>query len=139
MMLKVFEIIWRLLVRVALCQYLTLCMLDVDGAAAVEGLRSELAKAKEQARKSDAAARRAREELEAEQASHCRRQDEMADLTVKLKSATDRCKLLEEEGRARQTGLEKAAADAKNARSSMRAAKQELRQAGLIADGKPVL
>ena len=41
-------------------------MLDVDGAAAVEGLRAELAKAKSQARESDAAARKAREELKAE-------------------------------------------------------------------------
>src|SRR3954462_13781950 len=137
MMLKVCEIIRRLLVRVAVCQYLTLCMLDADGAAAVEGLRAELAKAKEQARNSDAAARRAREELEAEQASHCRSKDEMVDLTIKLKSATDRCKLLEDEGRARQTDLEKAVADAKEARSVMRAAREELRQAGLIADGKP--
>jgi len=133
------EFIWRLLVRGALCQYLTLCMLDADGAAAVEGLRAELAKAKEQARKSDAAAGRAREELKAEQASHCRSKEEMADIAVKLKSATDRCKLLEEEGRARQTDLEKAVADAKDARSGMRASREELRQAGLIADGKPFL
>ena len=46
-------------------------MLDADGAAAVEGLRAELAKAKEQARKSDAAAQKALEELRAEQAAHC--------------------------------------------------------------------
>src|SRR3954471_12499177 len=119
MMLKVFEIIWRLLVRVALSQYLTLCMLDADGAAAVEGLRAEFARAKEQARKNDAATRRAREELKAEQASHCRSKDEMAELAEKLQSATDRCKLLEEEGRIRQTDLEKAVADAKDARSMM--------------------
>src|SRR3954469_19039561 len=63
----------------------------------------------------------------------------MADMAVKLKSATDRCKLLEEEGRARQTDLEKVVADAKDARSVMRATREELRQAGLIADGKPFL
>src|SRR3954470_238857 len=114
-------------------------MLDADGAAAVEGLRAELAKAKEQARKSDAAAGRAREELKAEQASHCQSKEEMADMAVKLKSATDRCKLLEEEGRARQTSLGKAVADAKDARSIMRAAREELRQAGQIADGNPFL
>src|SRR3954465_6968283 len=114
-------------------------MCDADGAAAVEGLTAELAKAREQARKSDAAAGRAREELKAEQASHCRSKEKMADLAEKLKSATDRCKLLEEEGRARQTDLQKVVADTKNARSSMRAAKEELRQAGLIADGKPFL
>src|SRR3954468_23871957 len=99
-------------------------MRDADGVAAVEGLRAELAKAKEQARKSDVAARRAREELKAEQASHCRSKDEMADLAVKLKSATDRCKLLEDEGRAKKTDLEKAVADAKEARSVMRAVRK---------------
>src|SRR3954464_10839109 len=112
-------------------------MLDANGAAAVEGLRAELAKAKEQARKSDADARRAREELKAEQASHCRSKEMMADLTEKLKSAADRCKLLEEEGRTRQTDLERAVSNAKDARSGMRAAREELCQAGLIADGKP--
>src|SRR3954468_20080225 len=131
------EINGRWLVRGALCQYLTVCMLDADGAAAMEGLRAELARAKEQARKSDAAAVKAFEELKAEQAAHCRSKEEMADMAVKLKSATDRCKLLEEEGRARQTSLEKVFADAKDARSIMTAAREELRQAGQIADGKP--
>ena len=46
-------------------------MLDADGATAVEDLRAELARAKEQARKSDAAALKAVEELKAEQAAHC--------------------------------------------------------------------
>ena len=48
-----------------------MCALDADGAAAMENLRAELARAKEQARKSDAAARKAIEELKAEQATHC--------------------------------------------------------------------
>ena len=39
---------------------------NADGAAAVENLRVELARAKEQARKSDAAALKAIEELKAE-------------------------------------------------------------------------
>ena len=46
-------------------------MLDADGAAAVEDLRAELARSKEQARKSEAAASKAAEELEAEKAAHC--------------------------------------------------------------------
>ena len=46
-------------------------MLNVDGAAAVENLRAELARAKEQARKSDVAAVKVAEELKAEQAPHC--------------------------------------------------------------------
>src|SRR3954471_16268011 len=133
------EFIGRLLVRGVLCQYLTVCMLDADGAAAVEGLRAELARGKEQARKSDAAAVKALEELKAEQAAHCRSKEEMVDMAVRLKSATDRCKRLEVEGRARQTSLEKVVADAKDARSVMRAAREELRQAGQIADGKPFL
>ena len=72
-------------------------MLDADGAAAVESLRAELAQAKEQARRSDAAASRAAEELEAERAAHCRSREEMAELAVKLKDATDRNEALEKE------------------------------------------
>ena len=101
-----------------------MCVLDADGTAAMENLRAELARAKEQARKSDAAAEKTLEELRAEQAAHCRSKEEMAE---KLKSAADHCKLLEKEDRARQTDLEKAVADAKDARSAMRAAKEEPR------------
>ena len=46
-------------------------MLNADGAAAVGNLLAELARAKEQARKSDAAVVKAAEELKAEQAAHC--------------------------------------------------------------------
>ena len=46
-------------------------VLNVDGAAAMENLRVELARAKEQARRSDAAAVKAAEELKAEQIAHC--------------------------------------------------------------------
>src|SRR4051812_37808962 len=63
----------------------------------------------------------------------------MAEMAVKLKSAADRCKLLEKEDRAGQTDVEKAIADAKDARSAMRAAKEELRQAGEITAGKPYM
>ena len=41
-------------------------MLNADGAAAIEDLRAELARAKEQARKSNSAALKAAEELKAE-------------------------------------------------------------------------
>ena len=114
-------------------------MLIADSVAAVENLRAELARAKEQASKSDAAAVKAGEELKAEQAAHCRSKKEMAEMAVKLKSATDRCKLLEKEDQAEQTDLGKAVADAKDARSAMRAMKEELRQAGDIAAGKPFM
>ena len=69
-------------------------MLDADGAAAMENLRAELAQAKEPARKSDAAALKAAEELKAEQAAHCRSKKEVAEMAVKLKNGADRCKLL---------------------------------------------
>ena len=70
-------------------------MRDADGAAAVENLREELARAKEQARRSDAAASRAAEELRAEKAAHCRSREEMAGMAVKLKDVTDRYEVLE--------------------------------------------
>src|SRR3954464_14335143 len=63
----------------------------------------------------------------------------MAEMAVKLKSAADCCKLLEKEDRAEQTDLEKATTEAKDARSAMRAMKEELRQAGDIAAGKPFM
>ena len=44
-----------------------MCALDADGAAAMENLWAEHASAKEQARKSDAAAGKAIEELKAKQ------------------------------------------------------------------------
>ena len=71
-------------------------VLDVDGAAAVENLRAELARAKEQARKSDAVVAKAAEELKAEQAAHCQSKKEIAEMAIKLKDATDRCKFLEQ-------------------------------------------
>ena len=77
-------------------------MLDADGVAAVEDLRAELARAKEQARKSEAAASKAAEELEAEKATHCRSREEMARMAAKLKFATDRQEVLERERRAEQ-------------------------------------
>ena len=83
-------------------------MLDADGAAAVENLRAELARAKEQARKSKAAALKAAEELEAEKAAHCRSREEMAGMAAKLKDASDRYEVLEKERRAEQEDLRKA-------------------------------
>lgn len=114
-------------------------MLDADGAAAVENLRAELARAKEQAKISDAAASKAAEELKAEKAAHCRSREELVGMALKLKDATDRCEVLEGERRVEQEGLKKAVAEVKDARSEMRAMKEELRQAGDIAAGKPFL
>ena len=53
----------------------------------METLRAELARAKEQARRSDAAALKAAEELRAEQAAHRQSEDKIAKMAVELKHA----------------------------------------------------
>ena len=96
-------------------------------------------RAKEQARKSDAAALKAAEELRAEQAAHCQSKDKIAKMAVELKDAAGYYELLEKENRTKMTDLEKAMVAAKDAYSKIRATKEELRQAGDIAAGKPFL
>ena len=49
-----------------------------DGAAAVEVLRAELAQAKEQARRSNAAAEKASAELKAERAAQCQDEEKIS-------------------------------------------------------------
>ena len=57
----------------------------------MEALRTELARAKEQARSSNAAALKAVEELRAEKAVHSESKEKMAKMAVKLKDNADRC------------------------------------------------
>ena len=105
----------------------------------MEALRAELARAKEQARSSNAAALKAAEELRAEKAAHSESKEKLAKMAVKLKDTADRCQFLEEENRAKATDLEKATMATKDTRSAMRAMKEELRQAGHIVAGKPFM
>ena len=56
----------------------------------METLRAELARAKEQARSSNAAALKAVEELKAEKAAHCESKEKMAKMAIELKDAADR-------------------------------------------------
>ena len=105
----------------------------------MESLRAELARAKEQARNSDAAALKAVEELRAEQAVHCHSKERIAKMAVELKDVADRNQLLEKESRAKATDLEKARVAAKEARSKIRATKEELHQTADIVSGKPFL
>ena len=58
-------------------------------------------------------------------------------MAVTLKNAADHCMLLEKEDRAVQEDLKRATTEAEDARSAMRAMKEDLRQAGDIAAGKP--
>ena len=113
--------------------------MTADGAATRETLRVELARAKEQARNSDAAALKAVEELRAEHVAHCQSKERMAKMAVELKDAADCYQLLEKESRAKATDLEKAMVASKETRCKIRAAKEELHQAGDIAAGKPFL
>ena len=69
--------------------------MTADGAATVEALRAELARAKEQARNSYAAALKAVKEPRAEQAAHCQSKERMAKMAVELKDAADRYQFLE--------------------------------------------
>ena len=105
----------------------------------METLRAELARAKEQTRSSNAAALKAAEELRAEKATHCESKEKMAKMAVKLKDTADHCQFLEEENRAKATGLEKATMATKDTRSAMRAKKEELREAGDIVARKTFL
>ena len=97
-------------------------MCIVDGAAAVETLRAELARAKEQARRSDAAALKAAEELKTEQAAHRQSEDKIAKMAVVLKDAVDRYELLEKENQVKVADLKKALEEAKETRSKVRVA-----------------
>ena len=69
--------------------------MTADGAATVETLLAELARAKEQARISNAAALKAAEELKAEKAAHCGSKEKMAKMAVELKDTADRCQFRE--------------------------------------------
>ena len=74
----------------------------------METLRAEIARAKEQARSSNAATLKAAEELRAEQVAHCESKEKIAKMAMELKDVADCYRLLEEENRATATDLEKA-------------------------------
>ena len=105
----------------------------------MEILQAELARAKEQANRSDAAALKAAEELRAEWAAHRQSEDKIAKMVVELKDAADRYELLEKESQVKVADLKKAMVAAKETRSKIRVAKEELRQARDITAGKPFL
>ena len=113
--------------------------MTADGAADVEVLRAELARAKEQARCSNADAKKASAELKAEQAARRQDEEKISTMALELENATGRCEFLEKENKALTAELEKALQEAREARSESRAAREEIGQAGEIAAGKPFL
>ena len=80
----------------------------VDGAAVVEVLRAELARAKEQARFSNAATEKASAELKAEQAARRQDEEKISAMALELKNATSRCEYLEKKNEAKMAELDKA-------------------------------
>lgn len=60
-------------------------------------------------------------------------------MALELQNAASRYELLERESQAKVTDLDKALQAAKETRSEIRAVREELRQAGDIATGKPFL
>ena len=84
-----------------------MCM-NADGAAAVEALRAELARAKDQAWLSNAAAEKASAELKAEQAARRQDQEKMSTMGHELENTASRYKLLEKENEAKTAELDKA-------------------------------
>ena len=106
-----------------------------DGAAVIEALRAELALAKEQARASNAAALKAAEELRAQQASHRRSEEAIAEMAGELKNGTDRYVLLEKENKASSAELDKALNASKEMRTEIRGMQEELQQADKIVVG----
>ena len=104
----------------------------------METLRAELARAKEQARRSVAAALKATEDLRAEQAAHRQSDDKISKMAVELKDAAGRYELLEKESQAKAADLKKALEAATETRSEMRGVREELREAGDIAAGGPL-
>ena len=79
--------------------------MTADGAATVEALRAELARAKGQVRLGNAAALKAAEELQAEKAAHGESRDKMAKMAIELKAAADCCRVLEKKIRRRHRTL----------------------------------
>ena len=88
---------------------------------------------------SNVAAKKAAEELKAEQAARCQYEEKISSIERDLKDAAGKCQALEEENKAKVAKLEKALQEAREARSESRAAREEIRQAGEIAAGKPFL
>ena len=105
--------------------YTEICI-DADGAAAVEILRAELARAKEQAQINNAAAEKASAELKAKQAARRQYDERISTMALELKDAASRCKFLEKDNKARTADLDKALREAKEARSKFRAAREEI-------------
>ena len=82
--------------------------MTADGAAAVEILRAELARAKEQARNNNATAEKASAEIKTEQAARRQYEEKISTMTRELKDAASRYEILEKDNKAKTADLNKA-------------------------------
>ena len=79
-----------------------------DGAMEVEALRSDLARAKEQARVSNAAAEKAAANLKEEHATRSQFEERVSKIEQELKDATRKCEVLKEDNKVKAAELGKA-------------------------------
>ena len=91
--------------------------ITVDGVAAVETLRAELVRAKEQAMMSNAVAKKAAAELKAKQVARRQCEERISTMARELKDATVRCEFLKKDNKIKRADLNKALQEAREARS----------------------
>ena len=111
------------------CSLCVAICIIADGATEVETLRSDLARTKEQARVSNAAAEKAAADLKDEQATWRQFEERVSKIEQELKDATHKCEVLKEDNKVKAAELAKALQDAHEARSESRTTREELRQA----------
>ena len=115
-------------------------MIMIAGRAAeVEALKGALAQAKEQARASKVAADNATADLKTEQVARRQHEERVAEVEQELKDTISKCETLEEKTSAQAAELAKALNGAKKARTESWVDREEIKQAGQIAAGKPFL
>ena len=101
----------------------------VGNAAEVEALKSALAKAKEEARASKAAAYKVAADVQAEKVARRQYEARVTEVEQALQDAANKCESLEESDKAQVAELTKALQEAKEPRTKSRAAREENKQA----------
>ena len=105
---------YMLVYKMSVILLICICITS-DSATIVETLRAELARAKEQARMSNAAAEKVVAELKAEQTAWRQCKERISSIERELKDATGKCESLEEDNKAKAAELDKALQEAREA------------------------
>ena len=85
---------------------------------------------------SNVAAKKAAEQLKAEQVTQRQCEERISSIERDLKNATGKCQALEEENKAKVVELERVLREAREAQSKSRVAREEIRQDGEIEAAK---